>query len=472
VYDPHSIQWRLNFSFSIAALLVSIAISLIVGIIAYARIADLELAIERSSAYRLGQLLIQSYETTGDWEQSIAWIQRYNQNLPVTLNPEIHPQFQWQVNLTKALNKQHILLLDAQHRVIFDSAQELTAGTRWTMIANPVPLVLHDREVVAYLIVESDLTHHENNQQRLYYVLLLIFFLGFGMTLFINLLVSIVLTRYIVRPLNQLAQASHALANDQPALKLPVHRKDEIGTTTQAFNTMLDALAEQKKLRQQMVADIAHELRTPLSIIRLEIEAAQDDLQSPEQALTRIANELESLTQLIEDLRYLSLADAGELRLDKHPLSVEALLQQFQQRWQSVTQKHQIQLQIKMPDTPVYILADINRLQQALNNLMSNAIRHTQGHIELTVQVNTTNCQLAISDSGAGISEADLPYIFNRFYRKDKARSRQHGGSGLGLAITQQIIHLHDGKIWAENRDGGGTVFYIRLPITVIAQPS
>ena len=102
---------------------------------------------------------------------------------------------------------------------------------------------------------------------------------------------------------------------------------------------------------------------------------------------------------------------------------------------------------------------------------MSNAIRHTQGHIELTVQVNTTNCQLAITDSGAGISEADLPYIFNRFYRKDKARNRQHGGSGLGLAITQQIIQLHDGKIWAENRDGGGTVFYIRLPITFLVQP-
>ncbi len=468
-----SIQWHLNFSFGIAAFLVSLLICIIIGIVAYQRIINLEHEVNQITAYRLSQLLIQSYETTGNWRKSIQWIKKYNQKIPEHFNQNIQLQFQWQLSLATLSNQQRILLLDPQHRVIFDSHYNL----RPHLSAPGYEIALQrvgQKERFGFLVVKSGMTY-ENTRQALYYALFFIFLLSFGLALGVNLFVSLFLSHRIIKPLNKLSQASHALANAESIDKLPVYGKDEISLTTQAFNIMLDALKEQKRLRQQMMMDIAHELRTPLSIIRLEIEAMQDGMQNIENGLITTTKELTYLTYLINDLRYLSLADAGELSLDKHFLPLVTLFKQFEQRWSVVTKKYDIKFEVKLPREQYYIFADINRLQQALNNLISNAIRYTppQGTIQLSAKIKDKNYQLILSDTGSGIPDTELAYIFNRFYYKNTCKiykrthtlNQLHMSSGLGLAIAQQIISLHKGKIWAKNRlPEKGMSFYIQLP--------
>jgi signal transduction histidine kinase len=217
-----------------------------------------------------------------------------------------------------------------------------------------------------------------------------------------------------------------------------------------------------------MTADIAHELRTPLSIILGHTEALRDGvIPSTPETHSLLHDEAVRLNRLVDDLRTLSLADAGELSLNRRPTAPGGLLERAAALHAPRLQQKDITLRTEIAPALPAIDVDPDRMAQVLNNLLDNAARHTPagGQITCRAAANTLSCvHLSISDSGPGIAPADLPFIFERFYRADKSRQHDANGSGLGLAIAKSIVEAHGGRMWAESQPGSGAAFWIELP--------
>ncbi len=231
---------------------------------------------------------------------------------------------------------------------------------------------------------------------------------------------------------------------------------------------MNEALARSTKLRRQMTADIAHELRTPVSVIMGHAEAVHDGVLPPSlESFEIIRDEVERLDGLIEDLRTLSRADAGELPIEFQPVSVAKLLEKVQimHKQHAAGKNIAIELQVQ-PGLPE-ISADPGRMVQVLSNLVDNALIYTPegGRVIISAQVVAESLEVRVHDSGPGIAEDELERVFDRFYRSDPSRQRNEAGSGLGLAIAKSIVEKHNGRIWAESKAGEGTTIITRLPI-------
>ncbi len=286
----------------------------------------------------------------------------------------------------------------------------------------------------------------------------------------VSLLLGTLLANALTRPLRELIAATRALSRGELGKQVPVRSQDELGQLTASFNQMSADLAHARDLRRQMTADIAHELRTPLSLILGHAEALSDGVLPPTPDTFHILHdEAQRLSRLVEDLRLLSLADAGELPLVRRPLPLAPFLTQIANAYQPIATQQEINLQIRLsPDLPE-ISADPDRLRQVIGNLMENALRHTPagGTITLLAEpdANPHYVHLVITDTGPGIPPEDLPHVFERFYRGDKSRHRHNGGSGLGLAIARGIVQAHNGRIYAESQPGQGASFHIVLPI-------
>jgi len=283
----------------------------------------------------------------------------------------------------------------------------------------------------------------------------------------LSLLLGLLLTRTLTRPIRELTAASQAIAAGDLGQSVPVRSRDELGELAAAFNQMSSDLARARDLRRQMTADIAHELRTPLSIILGQIDALDDGVVPPSpQAFDILRDETARLGRLVEDLRILSMADAGELTLVRRLVQPRELLDRAQAAHQPLAAAKGVSIRVRAsPDLPEAEI-DPDRLLQVLGNLLSNALRHAPAasEIELAAESRDARIQLTVRDRGPGIEAADLPHLFDRFYRTDKSRQREAGGSGLGLAIAKAIVELHGGRIWAESDPGQGTVISSWLP--------
>ena len=280
------------------------------------------------------------------------------------------------------------------------------------------------------------------------------------------LLAGGLLARALIRPLQALTRASRSLAQGDLGVQVTVRSHDELGELAAAFNQMSADLARASRLRRQMTADVAHELRTPLSLIRGHAEALRDGVLPPAvETFSLIHDETVRLNRLVEDLRTLSLADAGELTLVRRPADPAGLLERAVNAQMIRAQQQGVALELVVaPDLPA-VDVDADRLAQVLGNLLDNALRHTPagGAIECRAAPAEGGVALAIADNGPGIAPADLPNIFERFYRADGARQRDGSGSGLGLAIARSLVEAHGGRIWAENQPGAGARFVIVL---------
>ena len=283
--------------------------------------------------------------------------------------------------------------------------------------------------------------------------------------------------RAITRPIDQLTSAAHHLAQgdlstrvtlDQPASRLGT---DEISELGQAFNTMADTLQQAEKQRRDMTADIAHELRTPLAVMRGNLEAMLDGVY-PFDAdhLNPVLNQVTLLTRLVEDLRTLALAEAGQLALAKHPTDLVALLRNTLTSFEAQATAQQIALCAKIPPALPTLELDPDRVQQTIGILISNALRHTpaNGSITITAQSDRASVTIEVADTGSGIAPEDLPHVFDRFYRADKSRARESGGSGLGLTIAKSLVEAHGGVIEAHSEAGRGTAMTMRFPLNQV----
>ncbi|MCK4356658.1 HAMP domain-containing histidine kinase, partial [Candidatus Bipolaricaulota bacterium] len=244
--------------------------------------------------------------------------------------------------------------------------------------------------------------------------------------------------------------------------------RDEFGRLGESFNRMIENLKRSETIRQTMTADIAHELRTPVTIIQGNLEAILDGIYTPDtKTIAPIYEETLHLGHLIDDLRDLALAEAGELRLDKESTDLAALVSQVVETVNSSLEGGP-QLSFTSAKELPAVTLDPKRIRQVLANLLSNAVRFTpeEGEVHVEVVHGDEGVEVRVTDTGPGIPPKDLPHLFERFYRGDRARSRASGGSGLGLAIAKQWVEAHGGMIRAENAEGGGARFTIRLPIS------
>ncbi len=287
----------------------------------------------------------------------------------------------------------------------------------------------------------------------------------------VAILLAIIFARNLTRPLRELSQASRHMAEGNLQQAVPVRTEDELGELAITFNQMSQALVEANQARRQMTADIAHDLRTPLTVLSGYLEAMQDKTLAPTPARFELMQqEIDTLNRLVTDLRTLSLADAGELVLQTELISPADLLNQVQAAYGRQAEQQSITLKvICAPGLPQANL-DPGRMRQMLSNLVSNALRFTPigGTITLSAQqssITKNKLQISISDTGPGIPAADLPHVFKRFYRGDKARS-DDSGSGLGLAIAKSLVNAHGGTITVDSpaANNQGTRFTITLP--------
>jgi signal transduction histidine kinase len=285
----------------------------------------------------------------------------------------------------------------------------------------------------------------------------------------VAILLAVILARTLTRPLRELSLASQQVAEGQLRQTVPVRTQDELGELAAAFNQMSGALDEANQARRQMTADIAHDLRTPLTVLSGYLEAMQDGTLAPTPARFELMQqEIDTLNRLVTDLRTLSLADAGKLVLQPEPTAPADLLSQVQATYGRQAEQQSITLEVKCATDLPPVNLDPGRMRQMLGNLVSNALRYTPagGSITLAAQITANRLQITVIDTGPGIPAADLPHIFNRFYRGDKARSDESSGSGLGLAIAKSLVNAHGGTITADSpiANGHGTRFTITIP--------
>lgn len=365
-----------------------------------------------------------------------------------------------------------IVLTDSDHRVIYSPVPGQKGQSVDTLEMGGGISVIHDDEHVgtAYFrnslipdeglpgfSPESFFLHSVNQATALAALIAGLLALALG----------IMLSRALTRPLRQLTIATEEMAAGQLGKQVDEHAQDEIGKLSKSFNRMSKDLAQASSMRRQMTADIAHDLRTPLTILRGYTEGLCDrSIQGNEELFELLHREVVHIQHLVEDLRTLSLADAGELTLSRSVIDPKALLERAGlAHVVSARQKNTI-LRVDAPDTLPSVAVDVERMTQVLDNLVENALRFTSnGEIVLGGSNRGGTVTLYVSDSGTGIPLEEMEHIFNRFYKVDRSRHRDgQAQSGLGLAIAKAIVEAHAGEIFAESNPGKGTRFTIQLP--------
>jgi signal transduction histidine kinase len=281
-------------------------------------------------------------------------------------------------------------------------------------------------------------------------------------------ILGLLLARVITRPVRDLTDATRRLGEGALGQQVPVRSRDELGVLATQFNRMSTDLAHATELRRRMTADIAHDLRTPLTVIAGYLEALRDETLRPTEArFAAMHNETQILLRLVDDLHTLSLADAGELTLRRAPTNAAELLERVAQIYRDAAAQAGVALHVDSEAALPDLLIDSEQISRALSNLVSNALRYTPagGRVTLRAMRVAAGVALVVRDTGAGIAPEHVPNVFERFYRADSSRQQATGGSGLGLAIVRSLVVAHGGTASVTSTIGQGTTFLLTLPI-------
>ena len=273
----------------------------------------------------------------------------------------------------------------------------------------------------------------------------------------------------ITGPMRKLTLAARKVAAGDFSYRVSQKTDDEIGEVSDAFNTMAEQLEKKEKSRRQFLADIAHELRNPLSIVQGNLEAWLDGVITPTpEQVASVYDETVLLSRLVTDLRDLSLAEAGQLKLSQSATELGEFISAQIASVQNRCREKRISIDAQMPDGLPAVLIDRDRIRQVLHNLIDNALRYTRAGGTIKIGASCKNPGLvtvSVSDSGSGIAAEDLPHVFDHFYKADRSRQRGHGGAGIGLAMVKRLVELHGGTVWVESRKGKGSTFFFTLPV-------
>ncbi len=288
---------------------------------------------------------------------------------------------------------------------------------------------------------------------------------AFGLALFFS--------RLVTNPVNNLKASVQRIRDGDLSQRVALTTNDEIGDLASAFNSMAQRLEENEQGRRHLLADVVHELRTPLSIIQGNLEAWQDGVVAPTPAaIEPVHEEAVLLSRLITDLRDLSLAEAGQLSLTRESVDLSTLVRSVIASYQDRADAHGINLSMDLTEGGVpQVNIDPVRIRQVLRNLLDNALRHsaTGGSIKLSaVEEPGGFVRVEVADTGSGIAPGDLPHVFEHFYKTDPSRDRSKSGSGIGLAIVKQLVEAHGGRVAVESEPGKGSTFSFTLPVAAL----
>ncbi|MCX8062390.1 MAG: ATP-binding protein [Anaerolineales bacterium] len=366
---------------------------------------------------------------------------------------------------------QRIQVADDQGVVVYDSLEQ-SRGAEWSKqtlrLAEPIRV---ENKTVGYLLVEGGMPFSRADESRLVQRLNRAAVIAAATAGGIGLFVAILLSYSLGRPIRELTHAATQIRAGNFSKRVKICGRDEIGILAETFNQMAASLEKAEITRRTLTADIAHELRNPLAIQRAHLEALIDGVYplSVENLQVVLEQNL-LLLRLVEDLRTLALAESGQLNLEKTVIDLSDFVINITNTFRPQADERQIQF--FLPDlskgdfSSLQVIGDPTRLEQILGNLLSNALRYTPigGSIEIGLEDLGDQVKVTVKDSGPGIPEADLPYIFERFYRADRSRSRSEGGSGLGLTIARNLALAHGGWLDAVNAPQGGAIFILTLP--------
>lgn len=355
-----------------------------------------------------------------------------------------------------------LFLLDADRKVLI-SRIEVPVGSEAT------PL-LHQGKIVGYVGMVPREEMSEPHQARFIKEQSLAFAMVAGVVLLLATGLSLLLSKRLVRPLRGLAEATRQLAAGKFATRVEVVSADELGQLADNFNTLAMTLEKNEQARQQWVADISHELRTPVAILRGEIEALQDGIRQPDSdSLRSLHGEVLRLTRLVDDLYQLTMSDLGALTYQKEKLDIIGLLKKTVASHDTKFSDKRITLTSTLPpENTVEILGDAERLYQLFANLLDNSLKYTNagGELHIGTTCHERTVTIDFQDSAPGVAGADIGRLFERLYRVEASRNRATGGAGLGLAICRNIVEAHQGKISAQSSPLGGLWVQVELPRT------
>jgi len=366
-------------------------------------------------------------------------------------------RFQWGEN---------VLLADTEGNVLYVSSADLERDhVSADVLLKGIPILVAEEEV-GRLFTGAMLDRFTSLEGRLLVSVRRSVAVTAGITLCAAIAVGVLLLRVVTEPFGRLARATRTISSGNLTQSVAIESRDAIGDLSRVLDDLRVNLDRSEKLRHTMMADIAHELRNPLAILRAKVEAMLDGLQqADEKNLGSVSKKLQHLSHLVDELQDIALAEAGELPLDLQSIDLAGLLRDAEQDARALLSDEKKSLTLELPDPLPPALADRRRLLQILWNLLSNAIHHTAGGDSITVQVEALTDKLVVHvvDTGEGMDEEAVSHVFDRFYRAgDKIAL---GGLGLGLAITQELVRAHGGEIWVESRLGKGATFSFSMPI-------
>jgi signal transduction histidine kinase len=442
----HRLWFRLALSFAVIILVTVFTIYFFVSERIAVEIEEYKII---SQQYRLNQIrfsLYAFYVDNGGWEgvQSV-------------------------VEDTAHFSGAHIILVGTNGTVVGDSEGELV-GRNYTNSQQGSLNLTWENELVGRAYVTADPTAEEYVAPflRLSASMNRSLLLGGSVAIGIALLLTLVLSRRMTSPIAVLAGAARRLGHGDLSQRVRLQGEGEVTALAQAFNSMAADLEYAEQLRRNMVADVAHELRTPLSNIQGYLEAIRDGMIEPDApAIRSLSEETALLSRLVNELQELSLAEAGELKLVYQAEDVTDLVKQAVTPWQPQLTAREISLSLELGDDLPLVNIDWQRVNQVLHNILENAVAHTRkgGTIKVAASQKGKWVEVSVSDTGEGIPAEDLPHIFERFYRVDKSRARATGGSGLGLTIARRLIEAHGGTIGVQSKLGEGSRFSFTLPV-------
>jgi len=482
-----------------------VQISLTIALVALVAVATIAILAEQtaSTAFRrylsysdtslhqtLGEALVTYYEDQGSWEGidqvlgSVAFMRR-----PMMRGPNAPRQpgtIDWEAGPVE------IVLADANGRVISERHGD-EIGRKLTRDERAVALDLEfEGEVIGQMVIARPMQESFLGPLEQSFLSNLRRWLVIGalVAVVVGGVLGLVISRNLTAPLQRLAEAARRLADRDFSQRVKVKGSTEIAEVSQAFNDMAAALETSERQRQNMVADVAHELRSPLTVLQGNLRAILDDVYPLDKAeVSNLYDETRLLSRLVNDLRDLAQADAGQLRLNIRPADAGQVVQRTAENLSLAAEAQEVTLEAQVPGDLPRALVDPDRLAQVLRNLLINALRHTApgGRVIVSAAQAGETLEIAVIDTGEGIAPEDLPHVFERFWRADASRSRADtarsrvgaaradagrsskeaaaSGSGLGLSVAQSLIEAQGGRIWAESIPGQGSAFRFTLPL-------
>ena len=467
-----SLRWQIMGSM---VLVIVLTVLINIGVGYYSSQSRLDVLVDQigdDEAIQLARNLSREYTATGSWVTVDSALSEAGYIYDSAREGEGEGHGEGEGEASESFHKDQIRVIIAgiDGRVVKDNLSDLPPGAAASNLEGRRETVfdLTTNQPVGHVYVDVNREFLSTESRGFLNTLLLITLIGGTLTASVAILLAARLSKRITTPVTALTEATQAIARGDTT-RLPVTSSDEVGSMSAAFNQMTATLESQRALRRRLINDVSHELNTPLSVIQLEATGLRDGLQTPDEASDQIIHEVDRLRGLVTDLDWLAETDSGELRLTLQFCSVAELLTSEIDRWVPQSLAKQVEVSMQARDDLPEMNLDRARMSQALGNLLSNAVHATEagGHIVLRAESEgDKELVISIIDDGIGIDAADLPHVFDRFYRTDQARDRRIGGSGLGLAIARAIVEAHGGTIAVESDGlGQGATVTIRLPL-------